>query len=186
MTEYQLTTFSPDEPEEWRPVVGHEDHYSVSSHGRVRRDKGGQGIKRSTPYIMKATPHSKKGALSVGICVNGKQRTRLIHHLVAEAFIGPRPEGEEVNHKDGKTFNNVVSNLEYCTGIENMAHAVANNLKSRGETHGPAKLSEEQVLAIRDTLANTPKTCADLARENKVAFSTISNIRHRITWKHLP
>ncbi len=56
---------------------------------------------------------------------------RMVHSLVADRFIGPRPTGADINHKDGDKTNNCVTNLEYCTRAENMRHAVAMGL-SRG------------------------------------------------------
>ena len=32
--------------------------------------------------------------------------------MVAEAFLGPCPAGQEVRHKDGNTMNNKIENLD--------------------------------------------------------------------------
>jgi len=49
------------------------------------------------------------------------------HLLVAKAWIGPRPEGYEVDHIDGNIRNCAVSNLEYVTPEENRRRAKENN-----------------------------------------------------------
>ncbi len=46
-----------------------------------------------------------------------------VHVLVAAAWIGPRPVGMHVNHKDGRKTNCRPSNLEYVTPSENQLHA---------------------------------------------------------------
>lgn len=54
----------------------------------------------------------------------GIRTTRTVHVLVAEAFV-PRPANPlaiEVNHKDTDPFNNLASNLEWSTRLENEAH----------------------------------------------------------------
>lgn len=64
-----------------------------------------------------------------------------VHRLVAEAFI-PNPQGLPfVNHKDGVKTNNAVSNLEWCTALENVHHAFATNLTPKKEK----LLSQEQL-----------------------------------------
>ncbi len=66
----------------------------------------------------------RKGYCSVKITYDGGcDRTVFVHRLVCMAFL-PNPENKpQVNHKDGNPANNHVSNLEWCTALENMAHA---------------------------------------------------------------
>lgn len=45
----------------------------------------------------------------------GIRKNYLIHHLVAELFIGARPEGLVIDHIDQNKLNNNVSNLRYTT-----------------------------------------------------------------------
>ena len=52
------------------------------------------------------------------------------HILVAKAWIGPRPEGCELDHKDGNIRNCAVSNLEYVTPEENRHRATQRRLKN--------------------------------------------------------
>ena len=52
--------------------------------------------------------------MQVSLYINGKQKRKLIHRLVAEAFI-PNPNNlPQINHKDEKPNNNNVDNLEWC------------------------------------------------------------------------
>jgi translation initiation factor 1 (eIF-1/SUI1) len=65
------------------------------------------------------------GYLNVGLKNpdNGKRGSVGIHRLVAMAY-HPNPENKpDVNHKDGVKTNNHVSNLEWTTRKENIAHA---------------------------------------------------------------
>ena len=62
---------------------------------------------------------------------DGKQRTVMVHRLVAEHFL-PNPSGlETVNHKDLNKENNHVSNLEWLSRVDNTKHG-AKNHKSWG------------------------------------------------------
>lgn len=122
--------------EEWRPVVGYEEDYEVSSTGRVRsidrmRQTTGRYGETRTSHIKgveKKLLDSWDGYLETHLqhTENGKHRDYYarVHRLVAEAFI-PNPENKpQVNHKDGNKKNNHVENLEWVTEAENTQHAV--------------------------------------------------------------
>ncbi len=97
----------------------------------------------------------KRGYHQVVVYKNNKNYTRMVHTLVTQTFLGWRPAGLEVNHKDGNKSNNHLSNLEYVTPSENIRHAWATGLFEKvreatirdktGERNKVSKLSDEQV-----------------------------------------
>lgn len=113
--------------ETWKPVAGWEDYYEVSNMGCVRsrerviKDKNFS--KSGKPFLRKRTFKSKvlcgcdvseMGHMSVGLFCNGRGTTKLIHRLVAEAFI-PNPNNYPVvDHIDGNPKNNSVENLRWA------------------------------------------------------------------------
>lgn len=101
---------------QWRPVVGYEGRYEVSSCGRVRSLVGVE------PAELKQTVNGG-GYPSVRLC-NGAVRTVYTHHIVAEAFHGPRPAGHDIHHVNGIRTDNHASNLQYLSRREHArAHA---------------------------------------------------------------
>jgi len=119
---------------------------------------------------------------------NCLQKQFLVHRLVAAAFIGTCPVGKQVNHLDGDKLNNQPSNLEYVTQSENMQHAYRSGLLKVicGANHCCAKLTEEDVLAIRATYAAGGVTQQKLADKYGVGDVNICNIVNRRSWAHLP
>lgn len=109
--------------EEWRPIAEWPG-YEISSFGRVRRMRP----YRSTYVGRILKPYMNKGYYSMRVVANGVRKARTIHSLVAEAFIGPRPEGSIINHKDGDKTNNRPDNLEYTTWAGNTQHAYEHGL----------------------------------------------------------
>ena len=113
--------------EEWRPVLGYEGLYEVSDAGRVRslsrEVRSGRGVRVVEGRVLHPTPGAL-GRLSVSLS-NGRAVVRLVHHLVLEAFVGPRPDGAECCHGDGDASNNRLSNLRWDTHRANVLDAVA-------------------------------------------------------------
>ena len=92
--------------EVFKDVKGYEGYYEISNLGRVRSTSY-KGVKILKPFI------TKKGYLNVIFCVKRKTEHKLIHRLVAEAFIPNVNNYSTVNHKDENKLNNCVENLEW-------------------------------------------------------------------------
>lgn len=114
--------------EEWRPVVGAEGKYSVSSLGRVRSEKRDTlcrdgATRHRHEKILKLFPDGG-GYLQAGVSYKTGLERRKVHHLVTEAFIGPRPKGYEVRHLNGVNTDNRFCNLAYGTHSENVVDTI--------------------------------------------------------------
>ena len=114
--------------EEWRPVVGHEDDYEVSSLGRVRsRDRvtphARYGSARRKGQVLKQ-PVDKRGYPVVNI----QRVVTPVHVLVLEAFHEPRPEGMVARHLNDVKEDNRAVNLAWGTPSDNMQDRLRNGL----------------------------------------------------------
>jgi len=95
--------------------------YDVTQSGDVFSNVG-----KRKKMVGKTTAH---GYHMVVLTVSGKKLYKVVHRLVAKAFIPNPDELPEVNHKDGNKLNNHYLNLEWCNSSYNQIHARDNGLQ---------------------------------------------------------
>jgi hypothetical protein len=167
------------EQEIWKPVVRNRN-YEVSNLGRVRRVVAGRGA--TIGKVLKIQSNGRY--CQVGLFVDNKSRKEFIHILVMEAFVGPCPAGYETNHKDTFRTNNALDNLEYRTPTENMEHASANGLLRIGKANHSTKLTDEQVIWLREQVASGKSRHA-VAKELGICFQHAAQIASGERRKHI-
>ena len=178
----------------WKPVVGFEGLYEVSSLGRIRCTeryiigKDGKPQFKYSKILSQDEKNSKdlhgRGKYKrITLCVNGKLIHKSVHRLVAEAFI-PNDDPEhkiEVNHKDGVKNHNWVSNLEWVTPQENKEHAKQYDLTcpplkiQYGEISTNAKLTNKEAEQMRYEFANGA-TVKHLAKKYNLGINTATSV----------
>jgi hypothetical protein len=105
----------------WKPVLGYEGRYEVSEKG-VRSAK--TGVLMS---LVRRGGSEGRRYLSCGLRDGrGDSRQHSYHVLLAEAFLGPRPEGAFVLHRDDDPDNNTLNNLYYGSPSQNVHDQVRN------------------------------------------------------------
>lgn len=175
--------------EVWKPVPGYEGAYEVSDHGRVRSlDRKIATCPKGTAYRrlvrgrVLATSAHPGGYRLVHLWQDGRVRATTVHALVAAAFLGPCPSGQEVRHKNGVAGGHGLANLEYGTRKENHADKRRHGTHLQGETQNGAVLTEPEVRAIRAARGATHQALADrfgCSRRN------IGRILSRELWRHV-
>ena len=111
--------------EDWTPVVGFVGKYEVSTAGRVRnvpdrrilKQTSGCGRAKNYKRVMLHNPGYRKG-----------KRHAYVHHLVAEAWIGPRPEGALACHRNDCGQDNRLANIYYGSKEDNECDKYVNSL----------------------------------------------------------
>lgn len=107
---------------EWKTIEGFED-YEISSDGQVYSHLSNRIIK---------SRGNGRGYLVIDLYSDHKRHTRLVHRLVAGAFI-PNPDDlPQINHKDENKTNNCVSNLEWCSAQYNNNYGTHNERSAQG------------------------------------------------------
>lgn len=127
------TITKPPLVEEIKPIKDFSDFY-ISNLGNVYRKKKGNLTKV-------AQKKNKFGYFRVGLSYGTKRETgdcknqgksklfqRNVHVLVAEAFLGQKPNEYQVDHIDNDKSHNYITNLRYVTPKENIEKAYKENL----------------------------------------------------------
>lgn len=111
--------------EVWIKVIGYEDQYAISNHGRLASLRKYDLNKRLYFSIFKIIPNRvhSTGCHVVNLWSKNKFKTKRTHRLVCEAFLDNKENKPQVNHKDGNRLNNKLCNLEWNTPSENILHS---------------------------------------------------------------
>ena len=134
----------------WKPVVGYEGLYECSNMGRVK------SVDRYVPHRYKGEYQFIKGRIRktklnnggyemLSLFRDGKEKTCLVHRIIAEAFL-PNPDNlPEVNHKDECKTSNIIwinedgsidynkSNLEWCDREYNLYYGTRRQRQAEKE-----------------------------------------------------
>ena len=110
--------------EQWKEIDDTEGLYYVSNKGRIKSLQGYEAI------ILKSFSN-KRNYIRVDIIQGGERQTRLIHRLVAAAFLGmPEKLEMQLHHKDFNKLNNAADNLEWLTTAEHRKIHKERNLQN--------------------------------------------------------
>ena len=116
----------------WVNKLGRSVQLDVSEDGKVIRD-----VERD--YVYKQDCNSD-GYLTVRV----RHVRTTVHRLVAQAFLGERPEGMVIDHIDRDKTNNHISNLRYCSLSEN----------SKNVSEETIRVSTERIVEAQKIVAN--------------------------------
>ena len=184
----------------WKDLKGYEGLYRINNKGTIFTTP-------STKETILSPAVDPGGYFYVclfdGTKVKNKQRGKhyKVHRLVAQAFLEPPPEAlvQEssryqkhlkgkvyVNHIDGDKQHNHITNLEWASSKQNNDHALQTGLKAvHGEFNGHSKLTEENVLEMRQLYKTGKYTQKQLAEKYGVSRSLISQAINKVTWSHI-
>lgn len=118
---------------EFRKIKSLNNKYEVNANGTIFRN----AENKKELKIKLDMHHSKSGYYTTFIHVNGRRPDSKIirvpiHKVVAECWLGEKPEGLEIDHIDRNSRNNDYKNLRYVTKSEQMKNRNHENIARRG------------------------------------------------------
>jgi hypothetical protein len=167
----------------------------------------GVGVKPDTPRIKDVIRHEQTGLLvdpkrgtiygaagaPIGaVCADGYVRLGgrggqgciYAHRLIWETVNGPIPAKHYIDHLNGQKGDNRITNLEAVTPSENALRAIAMGFAPIGEAKANAKLTEADVLEIRQTVGTV--ATREWARRLEVNPTVVRAVRQGRGWRHVP
>lgn len=155
--------------ENWRFIKENND-YMVSDHGRI------MSLKKPQKKILSSSL-LHNGYEAIYIYQKGIHAARYVHRLVAETFIPNPKKLPQVNHLDGNTLNNHVSNLEWCDAYDNLMHAIRTGLR-------PVNVPRSIPCAVTDesgTILHPYPSMKSMVKEEKLNSAQYSWLQLKLT-----
>ena len=149
--------------EKWKKIEKH-PHFEVSDMGNVRSLRTGRMVKQ----------RAHKGAYR--ICTLDC-KSAMVHRLVGEAFLGPKPEGWDTRHLNGKGHDNRAKNLKYGERWENFRDLK----KHRPELNRAGKLDPDDVRLVWESYLMDNRE-SEIADKLCVSTQAVQKILRGKTW----
>lgn len=167
--------------ETWKAVSGYEGLYEVSDHGRVRsldrvvsaRNRWGTITQKAhCGRVLKLHRHAKNGYVSVAL---GQGNVRLVHRLIASAFLPNPDQLREVNHKNLVRDDNRTTNLEWVSSSGNKHHSYGSGTRKQHGKTTPVRLRkggrtvefESELAAAKHLGVNAGSVHSALTRDHR-------------------
>ena len=161
------------ENEIWKSIEETNGRYEVSNMGKVRNTRTGKVLK---PYV------TRKGYHRVDLYPSPHKYTHvLIHRLVAKYFCAGYKDGLYVNHIDGNKSNNVYTNLEWVTALENVEHSFKEKLHHNPRTPVVCIDTVKMYPSTREASRNTGIPHGNISRACKGKYKTAGGYTWRYT-----
>lgn len=122
--------------------------YTVYSDGRIKSN-------RKRKVFLKGWDD---GCGYSSVKINGISTKR--HYVISFCFLGKKPKGYSVNHKDGNKLNNDISNLEYISMEDNYKHALKTGLKRNIENYLTPDEASDMVEFYYNTKYSMKEICS--------------------------
>ena len=181
---YGLGSLYVPSPDEYRiRAITDFPMYSVDTMGVVRNIKTGKvikGIDNGFGYLQVFIKHS-----------DGEFYHKRVHRLVAEAFIKNPENKKDIDHINNDRSDNKLENIRWATRSENIQHAMNQNRMAvsngayKGIGHPQSKLTDKDVLEIKELLSKKELTQKEIAEMFGVTPSNISYIKLGRSWSHV-
>lgn len=154
--------------EQWREIPGFPG-YEVSDMGRVRSWKlGGPGTRLASSPSEVRPQQGRHGYVRVELCHEGQRSHHFVHRIVLTAFVGPSKLSAD--HVNAVKDDNRLANLQWLTQAENVRRSAG------------ARLTRDQVSAIRSRYGRSGLTQRALADEYGVSRTTIGDVVNGRSW----
>ena len=98
----------------WKDIKGYERRYQVSDRGNVRRLLHYIETDLAT-YCVRPGPQKQNISADGYHFIKISKLYKLVHHLVAAAFLPQKRKGQVITPLDGNRLNNNVTNLKSVT-----------------------------------------------------------------------
>jgi hypothetical protein len=173
----------------WKPVPEYEGLYEASTFGQIRSldrtvyTKGGQA-RKIKGKILKPQRAVDDPRLHISLCKNYTVTVIRIHIVIAQTFLGARPEGMHICHNDGDCTNNRLANLRYDTPSGNEKDKILHGKAQRGTKCHWHKLNDEQVRQIRE-LAQKNISPIVISEMFNISRQNVSKIKLGTRWSWL-